>query len=236
MHLDRFIQSASRAKISPPFPRETMHRVILQLAASSKLKEGSIRYWLSAGPGNFALSLPTDAQSAFYSIVIDTKFNRFLNGKKAVTSSVPMKPPMFATMKSVNYLPNVLSQLEADEKGAYGSVWIDDHGYVAEGPSANIAIVSKSWELLLPSSDQIFSGCTSNRISTLAIKLVERGLLTSVSRRKITATEARNSAEMIFLSSLTHVAPIVEWDGHPIGNGNLGLLAFEINVFIGSNK
>ena len=128
---------------------------------------------------------------------------------------------MFATMKSVNYLPNVLSQLEAQENGAYASVWLDEEGYIAEGPSANIAIVSKSMELLLPLSDKILSGCTSKRLSVLAMKLVDKGILKSVKTRKVTVNEARDSAEMMFVSSLTHVAPITVWDGQPVGDGNL---------------
>ena len=32
-------------------------------------------------------------------------------GIKVITSSVPIKPPQFATMKSENYLLNVLSNL-----------------------------------------------------------------------------------------------------------------------------
>lgn len=212
--------SATKAKISPPFPRETFKQIILHLAASSNLKEGAMRYWLSAGPGDFSVSFPRCPQSAFYSIAIDKKFTRTMEGSKVVTSSVPMKPSMFATMKSVNYLPNVLSQLEAEEKGACASLWVDEQGYVAEGPCANIAIVSKSNELLLPVSDQILSGCTSKRLCALATKLVKKGILKSVSTRKVTAEEARNSAEMMFVRSLMHVVPIVQWDEEPIGDGN----------------
>ncbi|ONK81579.1 uncharacterized protein A4U43_C01F30750 [Asparagus officinalis] len=231
-HLDRFIKSASKAKIPSPFSHRSLKKIILQLAASSKLREGSIRYWLSAGQGSFTVSFPTPPQSAFYAIIIDKKYNRKLKGAKVVTSSIPMKPPMFATMKSVNYLPNVLSQLEAEEKGAYASVWVDEDGFIAEGTCANIAIVSKCKELLLPLSEKIFGGCTSKRLSVLALKLVEKGVLKSVNVRRVAEAEARDSAEMMLVSSLTHVMPVVEWDDQPIGDGRVGELTVAIaNLF-----
>jgi 4-amino-4-deoxychorismate lyase len=60
-----------------------------------------------------------------------------------ITSSVPIKPPQFATMKSVNYLPNVPSKMEAEENGAYASIWLDNDGFIAEGrPNMNVAFAA----------------------------------------------------------------------------------------------
>ncbi len=54
-HLDRLIKSADGARIPPPFPRERLRQIILETAAASRQREGSVRYWLSAGPGGFGL-------------------------------------------------------------------------------------------------------------------------------------------------------------------------------------
>lgn len=56
-HLDRFLRSASMAKINPPsFDRGAIRIILIQTANASKYRNGSIRYWLSAGPGDFELS------------------------------------------------------------------------------------------------------------------------------------------------------------------------------------
>src|ERR1044071_5821138 len=54
-HLDRLMQSAEGARITPPFPRERLRQIILETAAASRQREASVRYWLSAGPGGYGL-------------------------------------------------------------------------------------------------------------------------------------------------------------------------------------
>ncbi|MCL7049351.1 hypothetical protein MKW94_012036 [Papaver nudicaule] len=69
--------------------------------------------------------------SAFYAIVIsDDNNSKCKEGVKVITSTIPMKPPLFATSKNVNYLPNVLSKMLAEEKGAFASVWVVHIGLV----------------------------------------------------------------------------------------------------------
>ncbi|XP_026658547.2 D-amino-acid transaminase, chloroplastic-like isoform X2 [Phoenix dactylifera] len=228
-HLDRFLRSASEAKITSPFPRETLRSILIQMTAASKCQKGSIRYWLTAGPGDFLLSSEGCPGPAFYAVVIDDDYSQCKEGVKVITSTVPMKPPLFATMKNVNYLPNVLSKMEAEDKGAFASIWVDERGYIAEGPNVNVAFISKCKELLLPSFDKILSGCTAKRLLALAPKLVEKGLLKSVNTGEITINEAKDSAEMMYVGSGLPILPITEWDDHPIGDGQVGELTLALS-------
>ncbi|RRT72011.1 hypothetical protein B296_00005124 [Ensete ventricosum] len=226
VHLDRFLRSASKAKITSPFPRETLRSILIQMTAASKCKRGSIRYWLSAGPGNFLLSPADCPEAAFYAVVIDFDYSQCKEGVQVITSTIPMKPPLFATSKNVNYLPNVLSVMEAEEKGAFASIWVDDQGYIAEGPNVNVAFISKGKELLLPPFDKILSGCTVKRLVALAPKLIEKGLLKAIRTAHMTIDQAKDSDEMMFVGSGLPVLPIVQWDDQLIGDGsNYSLVA-----------
>jgi len=69
-HLDRFLRSAARARIASPFPRDTLRRILIQTTAASGCRRGSIRYWLSNGPGDFLLSPRGCPSPAFYAVVI----------------------------------------------------------------------------------------------------------------------------------------------------------------------
>ncbi|XP_020097993.1 D-amino-acid transaminase, chloroplastic-like [Ananas comosus] len=229
-HLDRFLASASKAKISSPFTSRTLRNILIQLAAASKCRTGSLRYWLSAGPGDFSLSPKRCSQPTFYAIVISQTFSQHNEGVSIITSTVPIKSPLFATMKSVNYLPNVHSKMEAEERGAFASIWVDEKGCIAEGPNANVAFISKEKELTLPSPERILFGCTVKRLIVLANKLVERGLLRSVVVRDVTVEEAKDSAEMMFVSSLLPILPIIEWDNQPIGDGMVGEITRAISA------
>lgn len=219
VHLDRFLRSASKAKISSPFPRSTLRSILIQLTSASQCKKGTLRYWLSAGPGDFLLSPSGCPTSAFYAVVIDEDFSQCKEGVKVITSTIPMKTPLFATSKNVNYLPNVLSKMEAEEKGAFASIWVDEEGYIAEGPNVNVAFITHDKELISPFFDKILSGCTAKRLLELAPKLVEDGRLKSVRIANLTVEEAKGAAEMMYVGSTLPLLPIVEWDEKPIGDG-----------------
>ncbi|KAJ1281811.1 hypothetical protein BS78_03G002500 [Paspalum vaginatum] len=242
-HLDRFLRSAAAARIIIPepepdddrfFTRGALRSILVQMTAASGCRKGSIRYWMSAGPGDFLLSPRAGCPApALYGVVIPAEYEQCREGVRAVTAtaSVPMKPPHMATMKNVNYLPNVLAIMDAEDRGAFASVWVDADGFVAEGPMVNVAFVTAARELVLPPFHNILGGCTARRLLELAPSLVDddddaggrgRGTLAAVSNRPITADEAKRSMEMAFVGSGLPVLPVVEWDGHAVGDGQVG--------------
>ncbi|PUZ63419.1 hypothetical protein GQ55_3G066900 [Panicum hallii var. hallii] len=235
-HLDRLLASASKAKIDPPFPRETMRGILIQMTAASGCKDGSIKYWLSAGPGDFLLSPTGCTGPAFYAVAIAasaaTRRSQQNDGVRAITTTVPMKHPFFAGIKSVNYLPNALALVEAEARGAYAPVWVDEDGCVAEGPTMNVAFVTADGDLVLPAFEKVLSGCTAKRLLALAPRLVEAGLLRSAGDARISADEARRCAEMMFVGSGLPVLPVVEWDGQPVGDGRVGKVSLALSELL----
>ncbi|PKI69471.1 hypothetical protein CRG98_010132 [Punica granatum] len=224
-HLDRILRSASMAKIRPPFDRETIRQILIRTVSISKCREGSLRYWLSAGPGNFQLSCSGCPESALYAIVIQDQSPFDSGGVKVITSSVPIKPPQFATTKSVNYLPNVLSKMEAEEDGAFAAIWLDGDGFVAEGPNMNVGFITRERELLMPCFDKILSGCTAKRVLNLAEGLGKKGEIRGITLRDVTVEEGKAAEEMMLIGSGVLIRPVVQWDNQLIGDGKEGPVA-----------
>ncbi|CAK9136399.1 unnamed protein product [Ilex paraguariensis] len=221
-HLDRFLRSAIMAKIKPPFDRETIRRILIQTVSASKCRKGSLRYWLSAGPGDFQLSPAGCHQSALYAIVIQDQSPSDHKGIKVVTTLIPIKPPQFAIMKSVNYLPNALTKMEAEENGGYAAIWLDNDGFIAEGPNMNVAFVTKEKELLMPRFDKILSGCTASRVLVLAESLVSEGKLQGIRVGDVTLEEGKRADEMMLIGSGVLVRSVLQWDEQIIGDGKEG--------------
>jgi len=224
-HLDRLIKSADGARIPLPFPRECLRQIILETAAASRQREGSVRYWLSAGPGGYGLGPAECIGSSFYVIVFKQEAypeSYYRQGLKLITSQVPIKPPLFARIKSTNYLPNVLVVLEAKDRGADNGIFIDQRGMVAESSNMNVAFVTKDRVFRHPPFDSILSGITIHRVLDFAQRLVQQGALAAVRLADIPVDEARDAAEMMLIGSSIKVAPVVEWDGQPIGDGKPG--------------
>ena len=224
-HLDRFLRSAELARISLPFPRENLRQIILETAAASGHLEGSVRYWLSAGPGGYGLGPAECIGSSFYVIVFKQEAypeSYYSEGIKVVTSQIPIKPPLFARIKSTNYLPNVLVVLEAKDRGADNGVFIDQRGMVAESSNMNVAFVTKDRVFRHPPFDAILSGITIQRVLQFAERLVKDGELKEIRIADIPVGEARQAAEMMLIGSSIKVAPVVQWDGQAIGDGKPG--------------
>ncbi|HEX9787378.1 MAG TPA: aminotransferase class IV, partial [Candidatus Binatia bacterium] len=227
-HLDRLIQSADGARIPLPFARERLRQIILETAASSRRRDGSVRYWLSAGPGGYGLGPAECVGSSFYVVVFKQEAypeSYYQQGIKLVTSQVPIKPPLFARIKSTNYLPNVLVGLEAKDRGADNGVFIDQHGMVAESSNMNVAFVTKDRVFRHPPFDAILSGITIQRVLDFTRPLVQQGALNAVRLADIPIEEGRGAAEMMLIGSSIKIAPVVAWDGQKIGDGKPGPIA-----------
>ena len=227
-HLERFLRSAELARIPLPSPPERLRQIILDTAAASGRRDGSVRYWLSPGPGGFGLTPAVCVGSSFYVMIFSPDAypdSYYTNGVKVVTSKVPIKPPFFARVKSTNYLPNVLLILDAKERGADNGIFIDQRGMVAESSHMNVAFVTKEKVFRHPPFDAILSGITVQRILQLARRLVERGDLRDIVVADVSVEEGRGAAEMLLLGSSIKVAPVVQWDDRPIGDGKPGPIA-----------
>ncbi|XP_060169386.1 D-amino-acid transaminase, chloroplastic-like isoform X2 [Lycium barbarum] len=221
-HLDRFLRSATMAKIQIPFDRESVRRILIRTVSISQCRKGSLRYWLSAGPGDFQLSPSGCHQAALFAIVIQDQSPPDHRGVRVVTSSIQIKPPQFAVMKSVNYLPNALSKMEAEENDAYAAIWLDGDDFVAEGPNMNVAFVTKDKELLMPCFDKILSGCTAKRVLVLAAKLVKEGKLQGIRVDNVSVEDGKRAEEMMLIGSGVLVRSVVQWDEEIIGYGREG--------------
>src|SRR5437870_5411230 len=227
-HLDRLLRSAESARIPLPFPREELRQIILDTAAASRQREGSVRYWLSAGPGGFGLGPAECVGSSFYVIVFNQELYQssyYTDGMKVITSNIPIKPPLFARIKSTNYLPNVLVVLEAKDRSADNGIFIDQRGMVAESSNMNVAFVTKDRVFRHPVFDAILSGITIQRVLQFAERLVQRGDLKEIRLADVSVSEGREAAEMMLIGRFIKIAAAVEWDGRPIGDGKPGPIA-----------
>ena len=227
-HLDRFVLSAERSKLRLYGSREEMRDIIIKTVAISGRRDGSIRYWLSSGPGSLELSPAAGAEPGFFVMVFAglSYPERWLTqGAKVMTTTYPIKAPIYAITKATNYLPNVLMQMEAKEAGFDNGVFVDANGHVGESSNMNVAFVTNHDSLVHPKFDHVLAGCTSLRLLELATVLRDQGLLKSIDVRDIPVAEARASREMLLLGSSVKVASIVQWDDRVIGDGKPGPIA-----------
>lgn len=214
-HLERFLDSAARAKIPLLSKTADVKRIILDTAAASRLTNGSIKFWLSPGRGGFALSPSECTESILYVVVTSQEAQPDIeNGMKCCVSKLPSKPALMATLKSTNYLHNALALLEAQEEGYDTAIFADEEGYLLEAPTMNLGIVTPDLKLVFPPFERCLAGITAQRL----MKLVEENkvdpgqqMLTGVERRRIHADEILTAQEAFLCSSTMQVVGITQW-------------------------
>lgn len=234
IHLDRLLSSAAAARIDHGFTKQQLIDIVVGTAAVSGLREGSVRYWLTQGPGGFSFDPSECSEACFYCVI----FESFTpagdedpdEGYAEVTiRNTPMKPKLLANIKSNNYLLNVLTHLEATDGGGRFGILVDDDGFVAEGAVVNVCFVTNSNHatpsmLITPPFDDILMGTTVRRVMQFSAgPLVDEGLIVGVEQRPIAADEMRGTIDEMFLvGGDTHMFPITSWDGDAVGTGRTG--------------
>ncbi len=224
-HLARLERSAMKISLSLPPEYSRIREIIDELIKLSGEKDLLIRILVSRGPGSFSVN-PYDCPES-YIYVNSIKYKpppaRFYEkGVSLITSCVPIKKSFFATIKSCNYLPNVLMKMEAIHAGADFSVALDEDGFLAEGATENIAVLGEDNVLRFPKFERTLAGITAQQVFRFAEELVQQGFLASVRFDDIPKEAAYKAKEILLTGTTIEVVPVVKYDNHIIGDGKPG--------------
>lgn len=232
-HVERILRNAGRAQIPHTFTKEGLIEIIVETVRSTGLKDGSVRYFLTAGHGGFSWTPDECVEAGFYCVVIDGSAAtgravpqvKDLSLEKEFTAQTRfLRPQFLAQTKSNNYLLNVMIAMESKAKGGAGyGIWVDEDDLVIEGAVCSVVFVTDELELITPRTDferTALDGKTIERVLAIGKRMVAEGRLKSVQQRDVKATEVKSSLrEMILVGGDTHFTPIGEWDGVPVGGG-----------------
>jgi branched-chain amino acid aminotransferase len=184
-----------------------------------------IRLFVSRGPGGFTTNPYECPTSQIYIVACNPSSypeEQSTEGVFIKSSSIPVKKSYFATIKSCNYLPNVLMKKEAVDAGVQYTISIDENGFLGEGSTENIGLVTPNRTLKFPRFARILKGTTVTRVAELAESLVANGKLEQVVFEDITLNEAYSGAEILLFGTTFDILPAVIFDGHAIGSGRPG--------------
>jgi branched-subunit amino acid aminotransferase/4-amino-4-deoxychorismate lyase len=215
-HLERL--QASAGMISLPLPQSpaTLQQTIIETIRAAHVRDCAVRVFLSRGPGSFGVN-PYDCPASQLYVIVSVLPPPFMTlhpqGASVITSTIPLKPPFFATMKNCNYLPNVLMKKEAVDAGADFSVAFDASGHLAEGATENFGMVSDAGALICPRLENVLCGTTMSRVLELAKTLVAEGALQRAGYDDITRDDLRLAREMLIFGTTTDVTLVRRFDG-----------------------
>jgi branched-subunit amino acid aminotransferase/4-amino-4-deoxychorismate lyase len=227
-HLARLERSCAGIGMTPPCPRAELTQIICGTIRAGGKRDCLIRVLVSRGTENMGID-PALCKGPMLYVVVYRYTARIENGKlkpaRAALSKVPIKPPEYATIKTCNYLPNVLMKLEANQRGLDFVISVDQNGNLGEGATENVGILTPDNELLMPTPEFVLSGTTARRALELAQRLVAEGTLQAAEYRDITQKQAVEAKEIFIFGTTTDVTSVIEWEGAPVGDGTPGPVA-----------
>lgn len=221
-HLERLEYSAKAILLDLPLSRQELAQATCETCRLNGLRDAYIRLVVTRGPGDLGLAPWNCSRPSVFIIASKIALyppEHYENGLAIVT--VPTRrigpaalPP---TVKSLNYLNNILGKIEARQFGALEAIMLNEQGYVAECTADNVFIVHKG-EIITPSASQgALKGITRGTILDIASELKVPCRETDLTRYDIWCAD-----ECFLTGTGAEVIPVTKLDGRTIGVGKPG--------------
>jgi branched-chain amino acid aminotransferase len=122
-----------------------------------------------------------------------------------------------STVKSLNYLNNVLAKIEARQAGALEAIMLNEQGFVAECTADNVFVIHRGVIVTPATSQGALKGITRGVVFDLA-----ESLGVPIREANLTRYDVWCADECFLTGTAAEVVPIVKLDGREIGDGKPG--------------
>jgi branched-chain amino acid aminotransferase len=219
-HIERLFDSAKAIRLEIPHSRDEMAELVLETCRRNEIVDGYIRLVVTRGAGDLGID-PRSCPRPDVIIIAKTVgalYGQTVRGVELVTSAFRRHAPdvLSPSIKSLNYLNNILARIEANDKGADEALFLDHNGYVAEATVDNVFIVVDR-TLMTPPTATNLRGITRETVIDLA-----RELSIPVEERPFTLFDMWTAREAFMCGTMAEIVPIASVDGRMIGSGGLG--------------
>jgi len=222
-HLERLYESAKSILLDIPYSISELEKIVVATLEKNELYDTAyIRLVVSRGVGDLGLDI-TKCKTPNLIVIAEQLaiFSQALYEEGITMVTVPTRrtrSDIFSPkVKSLNYLNNIMSKIEANQAGANEALTLNTEGYVAEGSGQNIFIVKKGEFLTPPTYVGALDGVTRNAIIDLA-----RGMGYAVKEIPFTRHDVYVADEVFLTGTAAEVIPVVKLDGRVIADGKPG--------------
>ncbi|MHC4138463.1 MAG: branched-chain-amino-acid transaminase [Planctomycetota bacterium] len=227
-HIDRLYDSAEAISLQIQLTRGQLKDAIVSTLKANNLKDSYIRLVVTRGVGKLGLD-PFNCETSQLIIITDTiqlyPKELYEKGLDAIivqtirNHSKALNP----TIKSMNYLNNILAKIECIRAGAAEGIMLNTEGYVAECTGDNIFIVKDNEILTPPVSAGILIGITRN----VVIELAKEADIT-VKEEQLTEDDLYNADECFLTGTAAEIIPVANIDGRKIATGKPGKITLSL--------
>lgn len=228
-HIDRLYRSARLIQLTIPLTPARMTAVVRETLRKNNLRDSYIRLVVTRGVGNLGLD-PRKCPVATVFVIAD-KLAMFPpecyeNGLSAIVAKTRrnLVEALDPTIKSLNYLNNILAKIEANRKGVPEAIMLNAAGHVSECTGDNVFFVKSGRVFTPPVSAGVLKGVTREVVFEIAREKKGR----PVTERLFKPAELFAADEVFFTGTAAEVIPVTKIDGRRIGDGRPGPVTLEL--------
>ena len=219
-HIERLFDSAKAIRLDIPHTQNEVCDIVVETCRRNAIHDGYIRLVVTRGRGDLGIDPRTCPRPEIFAIARPqlTMYKDAGAGIRVITSTF-RRNAIDATspsIKSLNYLNNVLARIEANDRGAEEALMLDAQGYVSEATVDNFFIVTAQG-LATPPTATNLNGITRETLLSLALSL---GIRTK--ERPFTLFDVWTAREAFICGTGGEVVPVLSVDGRTIGDGRIG--------------
>jgi branched-chain amino acid aminotransferase len=234
-HLARLRHSADRIGLAPKWDAERTAAEIARTleaaqggdapdpaAAPWNMGERYVRVVMTRGAGEIGLD-PALAVDPVALVLVQSlsgpPASAYRDGVAAAIVGVRRASPaaIDPSAKTGAHLPNVLAVREARAAGAHEALLLDGAGYVTEGSSSNVFVVSGGAVRTPPLGAGILEGVTRGVVLRLA-----RGAGVPSEEVPLRPEDLEGADEVFITSTVREIVPVTRLGSHPVGAGRPG--------------
>ncbi|NUN49996.1 MAG: aminotransferase class IV [Candidatus Brocadiae bacterium] len=212
-HFRRLERTARTFRIRLPLDAQTFREACAELLEAARRPDARVRLTVAAGPPPLAVlqALPLAApERGQYARGVTLWPAPFCRNTRGVLSG----------HKTINYLDNYWARAEANRRGHFEALMLNERDEVAEGTRANVFWV-KDGELVTPSLD---TGILEGVTRTVLIGIAREGGR-RVREARTGVAELLAADEAFLASTIVEVLPVVAIGRRRIGAGRPGPVA-----------
>ncbi len=227
-HLDRLFASARAIMLTVPMSKAELTDACREACRRNGLQNGYIRLVVTRGVGYLGLSPFKCKQPSVFIIAATIELypeEVYRNGLKLITAATQRVNPaaISPSIKSLNYLNNILAKIEAIQAGTVEAIMLNSSGHVAECTGDNIFIVRRGRLETPPISAGALNGITRGVVFELAEKMK-----VPVTEANLTRYDLMTAEECFLTGTAAEIVPAVSIDGRVVGGGQPGTLTLKL--------
>ncbi|MCL5433770.1 MAG: branched-chain amino acid transaminase [Candidatus Marsarchaeota archaeon] len=221
-HVKRFLNSAKICYMNLEYNEDEIFNAIVKVVKENDIDPCYIRPFAFYNTDQIGLSAYNKKTSVFIAALPFGAY--FGSGKeKGIKCKISSWHRINSDIVSVrakssgNYVNSILGNFEAKYAGFDDAIFISENGYVAEGSAENIFIVNNNKLITPDEGADILFGITRDSLIKIA-----KTIGIDIEERQIHKDELYTADEVFFSGTAAEITPIINIDGHKIGNEKLG--------------